>query len=144
MLRQPVSRGTHWYTSKIWNTSTNWWLIDFRWPEVWKRIERECYKNEGSTKKDVPLRKQAIPSRKSQCLPKRNAPITASHLIKVFSVTVSSVADTLWSVHIKIDFHQKKTMLKAETEAIKRQRKDCKQSKHEKRDEQTITFSQCC
>ena len=32
-------------------------------------------------------------------------------------------------------------MLKAETEAIKRQRKDCKQSKHEKRDEQTITFS---
>ena len=54
------------------------------------------------------------------------------------------VADTLWSVHTKIDFHQKKTMLKAETEAIKRQRKDCEQSKHEKRDEQTITFSQCC
>jgi len=59
-------------------------------------------------------------------------------------LTAKCVADTLWSVHIQSDLHQKKTVLKAETEAIKRQRKNCKQSKREKRDEQTIMLSQCC
>ena len=84
-----------------WNTSTNRWLIDFRWPEVWKRIEWKCYKNKGSTKKDVPVRKQAIRSRKSQCLPKGNAPITASYLINVFSVTVSRRVGKEWDLVLR-------------------------------------------
>jgi len=55
-----------------------------------------------------------------------------------------SVADTLWSVHIKCDFHQKKTRLKAATEVIERQHKSCEQPKPEKRDKQTTMLSQCC
>jgi len=46
------------------------------------RIEsnENATKHKGSINEDIPVRKQTIPSRKSQCLPKRNASFTASHL----------------------------------------------------------------
>ena len=71
------------------NMPSNWWLIDFRWLAIWKWIERECYKKEDSTRKSHSSIQAGDTLKKVAMLTKRNAEITASHFVIVFTAAVN-------------------------------------------------------
>jgi len=74
MLRQPVLRGTHWSTRQIYISHL---IGDKLVLMAWNlKSEIEFYAQlPNCNNEDIPVNKQAIPSRKSHCLPKRECVI---------------------------------------------------------------------